>query len=166
MLTLREARRAWSTCGAIFRLPSGMRATSNCFARDHFGIKPFYYAQLENFFVFSNKQLSRNSEPQHHSGADRQLRPEIAQKPRGLDDRLRGFFRVSRIGEHAHAIADIGGSGMAVATILSREPKRAANGVEKPVMATLSHFVPIFFRRRKGEPEQISRRGKQAAAHA
>jgi len=35
-------------------LPCGTRGTSNFFACDHFGVKPFYYAQLGELFLFSN----------------------------------------------------------------------------------------------------------------
>lgn len=55
---------------------------------------------------------------------------------------------------------------MAAATVLSRQAKRAANGIKKTVLADLAVFLPIVLCGREGETQQIRRSRKHAAAHA
>ena len=57
-------------------------------------------------------------------------------------------------------------SGSATAAVFSRQAKRPARGFEKPVALLLRAAHPVFFRRRKGEPQQIRRSSNQTAAHA
>ena len=85
-----------------------------------------------------------------------------------MDDSPRGFLLYNRwdVASSLAAIANSYKSAFAGASMLAREPKRTANGIQKLVMASLLSFLPILLGRRKRESEQISRRGKQAAAHA
>ena len=55
MLMQRGARSASIICAGISHLRSGTAGTKTLFcARDHFGIKPFYYADLDDQFLFSS----------------------------------------------------------------------------------------------------------------
>jgi hypothetical protein len=60
----------------------------------------------------------------------------------------------------------IGGSIFAAAPMFPSEAEGAAESVEKTVLADLTVILPVFFRRRKRRPQQISRSGEQTAAHA
>jgi len=49
------ARSVCIVCAATLRLRFGTKKNATLFcARDHFGIKPFYYAMYEDLFLFSN----------------------------------------------------------------------------------------------------------------
>ena len=55
---------------------------------------------------------------------------------------------------------------LVVTSILMRETERAAQCVEETVVADLAICLPVFFRWRKREAQQISRSREQTAAHA
>jgi hypothetical protein len=54
----------------------------------------------------------------------------------------------------------------AAAAMLTSEAERAAESFEKTALPDLAIWLPIFFRRRKRKPQQVSWRGEQTTAHA